>query len=169
MSESLTTIVFFGLSALLVGGAIGMLVARSVVHSAFWLLGVAIAAAGLFAILQAGYVALIQLLVYAGAVAILNIFTIMITMRRREDALRSRDFSLSGALLAGAFFALVALAVIGQELPVAADPESFPGILAFGELLFSPNGWALPFEIASLVLTAALIAAVWWSRGEDDR
>lgn len=169
MSDGFITFAFVGLSVVLVGGAIAMLVSRSVVHAAFWLLGIAAAAAGLFAILQAGYVALIQLLVYAGAVAILNIFTIMITMRRREDALRSRDFSLPGALLAGAFFTLVAVAVVGDSLPEAVSVEDFPGITEFGELLFSPTGWALPFEIASLVLTAALIAAVWWSRGEDER
>lgn len=169
MSEGFVTFAFFGLGALLVGGAIAMLASRSIVHAAFWLLGVAVAAAGLFAVLQAGYVALIQLLVYAGAVAILNIFTIMITLRRREDAMRSRDFSLPGALLAGAFFALIAVAVVGGELPQGPTLARFPGITEFGELLFSPTGWALPFEIASLVLTAALVAAVWWSRGEDEQ
>lgn len=169
MSEGFISFAFISLSILLVGGAVGMLVSRSIVHAAFWLLAIATAAAGLFAILQASYVALMQLLIYAGAVAILNLFTIMITLRRREDAIRSRDFSLAGALLAGAFFALVSIAVVGESLPEAPVLDSFPGIAEFGEALFAPSGWALPFEIASLVLTAALIAAVWWSRGEGDR
>ena len=168
MSETLHTVVFLALGLFMVGGAIAMLAERNVVHAAFWLLSVSAAAAGLFALLQAGYVALMQLLIYAGAVAILNIFTIMITMRSRDEAMRSRDFSPLGVLLALSFFALIALALLGGGLPKQVVLDSYPGLTEFGEQLFSPDGWALPFEIASLVLTAALVAAVWWSR-EDDR
>lgn len=168
MSGVYELIIFGLLAASLVGGALGMVTTRNVVHAAFWLLAVSAAAAGLFALLQASYVALIQLLVYAGAVAILNIFTIMITLRRREDAVRSRDISIPAAGLALAFFALVALSVFGGPLPETVKVDSYPGIVEFGELLFSVQGWALPFEIASLVLTAALIAAVWWSREGDE-
>lgn len=169
MSELLVTLTFAGLALVLVIGAIAVVASRNVVRSAFWLLAVAAAAAGVFALLEAAYVALMQVLIYAGAVAILNIFTIMITMRRREDAVRPQDFSLPGLLLAGTFFALVAVPIVGDTLPRVADPAAFPGITEFGELLFSADGWALPFEIASLVLTAALLAAVWWSREEDGR
>jgi NADH-quinone oxidoreductase subunit J len=146
-----------------------MLATRNVIHAAFWLLGISLAVAGLFALLQAHYVALMQLLIYAGAVAILNIFTIMITMRRREDAVRARDFSLPGLFLAAAFFALVVVAVVGGTLPEVTSPEVFPGLVEFGEILFSVDGWALPFEVASRVLTTALVAAVWWTREEDER
>lgn len=168
MTDILGTVVFAALGAFMIGGAIAMLASRNVVHSAFWLLAVSAAAAGLFALLQAGYVALMQLLIYAGAVAILNIFTIMITMRRREDAVRESDFSWPGLALALAFFALIAIALVGSTLPAAVNLAEYPGIYEFGELLFSAEGWALPFEIASLILTAALVAAVWWSK-EDDR
>lgn len=169
MSDTFVTVAFVGLAAIMLGGAIGMLVSKNIVHAAFWLLAVSIAAAGMFAVLEADYVALVQLLIYAGAVAILNIFTIMITLRRREDAIRPRDFSLPALLLAVAFFAMVAFAIAGGEVELAQAPETFPGVVEFGERLFSLNGWALPFEIASLVLTAALVAAVWWSREGDDR
>ncbi len=169
MNDALYTGVFALLAITAVGGAVAMLASRNVVHAAFWLLAVSASAAGLFALLQASYIALVQLLVYAGAVAILNIFTIMITMRQREDAVRARDFSWPGALLAVAFFALVMLAVFGGgSLPLVPAPETFPGIAEFGQMLFSMDGWALPFEIASLVLTAALVAAVWWSREGDE-
>jgi NADH-quinone oxidoreductase subunit J len=168
MTDAMTWVVFAGLAAVTLGGAFGMLFSRSVVHAAFWLLAVSIAAAGLFALLSANYVALIQLLVYAGAVAILNIFTIMITLRRREDAVRSRDVSSSALLLAFGFFLLVAIAIFGGSIGEAEQLADYPGVAEFGALLFSVDGWALPFEIASLVLTAALVAAVWWSK-EDER
>jgi NADH-quinone oxidoreductase subunit J len=167
VNEVLGNVVFFVLAAFMIGGAIAMLSSRNVVHAAYWLLSVSAAAAGLFALLNAGYVALMQVLIYAGAVAILNIFTIMITMRRREDAVRESDFSWPGLALAVAFFGLVVLALLGDTLPAAVSVSQYPGLAEFGQLLFSPDGWALPFEIASLILTSALVAAVWWSKEDD--
>ncbi len=169
MSDMFVTVSTIALGVITLGSAVAMLSARNVVHAAYWLLAVSLGAAGLFAVLEASYLALVQLLVYAGAVAILNIFTIMITLRRREDAFRESEFSLPAALLALVFFGVVAYAVSQGTPAPAPQPATFPGIAEFGALLFSPQGWALPFEIASLVLTAALVAAVWWSREEGDR
>lgn len=168
MTDALASVLFWVLGVGMIVGALGMLLSRNVVHAAFWLLAVSIASAGMFAALQATYVALMQLLIYAGAVAILNVFTIMITLRRREDAVRSRDFSAPGLVLAVAFFALVAVAVLGGPSFKVVSVTTFPGIEEFGQLLFSADGWALVFEIASLVLTGALVGAVWWSK-EDER
>ena len=123
---------FAALGAFMVGGAIAMLSSRNVVHAAFWLLAVSAAAAGLFALLKAGYVAFMQLLIYAGAVAILNIFTIMITMRRREDAVRESDFSVPGLVLALAFFALIVIALVGGNLPESVQGHRVPRHLEFG-------------------------------------
>jgi NADH-quinone oxidoreductase subunit J len=169
VSDAVTTVSFIALAIVTLAGAFGMLAARNVIHAAYSLLVVAVASAGLFALLEARYVALIQLLIYAGAVAILNIFTIMITLRRREDAVRSRDFSLPGVALGVTFFAVVAIAVMGADLAAVPAPDVFPGIVEFGDRLFALDGWVLPFEIASLVLTAALVAAVWWTREGDER
>ncbi len=160
---------FAVLAVATLAGALGMLVARNVVHAAYSLLAVSVTSAGLFALLEARYIALVQLLVYAGAVAILNIFTIMITLRRREDAVRSRDFSLPGALLALTFFAVVVVAVLDGGIATRTDVLAFPGVIEFGERLFALDGWALPFEISSLILTAALVAAVWWTREGGER
>jgi NADH-quinone oxidoreductase subunit J len=164
-----TTIVFGALALVSVVGAVGMLWTSNVVRAAYWLLLISVTTAGLFALAQAGYVAIMQLLIYAGAIAILNIFTIMITMRRREDAVRSRDFSLPGLLLAFTFFAVVAIAILGGPSIETVQVDRFPGITEFGEQLFAPDGWALPFEIASLLLLAALIGAVWWSKEGDEQ
>lgn len=169
MAETYELIAFVVLAAATLGGALGMLTSRNVVHSAFWLLSVSVSTAGIFALLHATYLAIMQLLVYAGAVAILNLFTIMITLRRREDAVRSRDFSALGVVLALAFFGTVAAALSGGVPITVTPPDTFPGVEEFGAMLFSLDGWALPFEIASLILTAALVAAVWWSREGDER
>lgn len=168
MPSTVDGIVFALLALAMVGGSVAMLSSRNVIHAAFWLLGVAVAGAGLFLLLGADYVALVQLLVYAGAVAILLIFTVMITLRRREDAIRSRDFSAIALAMAVLFFATIAAAVLAWQPQLPALADSTPDIVAFGRKLFAPNGWAMPFEIASLVLTAALVAAVWWTREVDE-
>jgi len=168
MTDTVNGIAFAALALAVVGGSLGMLASRNVVHAAFWLLEVCVATAGIYLLLEADYIALVQLLIYAGALAILLIFTIMITLRSREDAVRPVDFSPLGAALAVAFFAVVAIAVAGWDPELVQLPEQAPDLIAFGKLLFSPTGWAAPFEIASLVLTAALVAAVLWSKeGEE--
>jgi NADH:ubiquinone oxidoreductase subunit 6 (subunit J) len=168
MSETVNAIAFAVLAFACIGGAVAMLSTRNVVHAAFWLLEVSVAAAGVFYLLDASYIALVQLLVYAGAVAVLMIFSIMITLRRREDAIRPQDFSPIGAVLAVAFCAAMVIALRGQSFAAAKMPEVVPSLATFGRALFSVRGWALPFEIASLVLTAALVGAVWWSRDGDE-
>lgn len=168
MTDSVNAIAFAALAIASVGGALGMLSSRNIVHAAFWLLEVSVAAAGLYYILGAEYVALVQILVYAGAVAILLIFSIMLTLRNREDAERDADFSWGALALAAFFFAAIAVTTLGFKPTAVRMPAAMPDLSTLGEAMFSPGGWALPFEIASLVLTAALIAAVWWSREEDE-
>lgn len=168
MPETVNGFGFFVLAVAALSGALGMLSSRNVIHAAFWLLEASVAAAGLYYLLGADYVALVQLLVYAGAVAVLTIFTVMITLRRREDAIRPADFSPAALGMAIAFFGLIAYGVYTFAPALATMPERLPSLVDFGRRLFAIDGWVLPFEIASLVLTAALVAAVWWSR-EDDR
>ena len=99
MTDMVSAPAFALFAVLCVGGALGMLVSRNVVHAAFWLLEASVAAAGIFFLLGADYVGLVQLLVYSVAVAVLMLFTIMITLRRLEDAVRPRDFSPLAALV----------------------------------------------------------------------
>ena len=168
MTETVSGIAFVLLAIASVGGALGMLATKNIVHAAFWLLEVSLATAGIYFLLDADYVALMQILVYAVAVAVLMMFSIMLTLRRVEDAIRPRDFSATAAILA-AFFAGVMLLAISRFSPaVAKMPDVVPDLAAFGRLLFSPRGWSLPFEIASVLLTAALVGAVWWTREGDE-
>ena len=169
MSETVNGVAFAVLAVMCVGGACGMLFTKNIVHAAFWLLEVSIAAAGLFFILNADYVALVQLLVYAVAVAVLMVFSIMITLRRLEDAIRPRDFSALAAALASVFCVVVVYSMRGQAISsVQRLPLVAPGITEFGALLFAVKGWVLPFEIASLILVVALVGAVWWTREGDE-
>ncbi|MBE0476624.1 MAG: NADH-quinone oxidoreductase subunit J [Coriobacteriia bacterium] len=163
MSDTVALVPFALLALAAVGGAVGMLASRNVMHAAFWLLGAMLATAGLFLLLSAEFLAMAQVLVYAGAVSVLLLFVIMLTLRRREDAVRPLDASPAAAALAVGFGGLLYLSVTRFVPPTAEMPPVAPGVAGLGRVLFTE--WVLPFELASLVLLVALVGAVWWSGG----
>jgi len=167
VTDQLPLVPFLLLAGAAVGGALGMVLARNVVHAAFWLLEVMLAVAGLFLLMSAEFLALVQVMVYAGAVSVLMLFTIMLTLRRRDDAKRPRDLSMAALVLALLFGLAVFFAVSGFDPSPGVMPAAAPGIEAFGRLLFTK--WALPFEIASVLLLIALVGAVWWGGGDEER
>lgn len=169
MPETVNGVAFALLALGAVGGALGVMSSRNVVHAAFWLLEVMLAVAGLYLLLSAEFLALVQVLVYAGAVSVLLLFVIMLTLRRREDAVRPLDASLAAGALTAVFGGILYAGLADFVPKLAPMPDPVPDVAAFGLLLFTPDGgWVLPFEIASLVLLVALVAAVWWSREGGD-
>ena len=164
MAETVNGIAFAILAGASILGAVGMLTTRNVIHAAFWLLEAMIAVGGLYLLLQAEYLAVVHVLVYAGAVSVLMLFVIMLTLRRREDSVRPVEVSVAGGVMAFVFGSVVFAAIAQYGDRVAEMPDAAPDTAALGELLFTR--WALPFEVASLVLLVAVVAAVWWSREE---
>lgn len=166
MTETVNGVAFALLALACVGGSLGMLTTRNIAHAAFWVLEVMIAVAGLFLLLSAEFMAMVQLLVYAGAVSVLLLFVIMLTLRRREDAIRPRDWSWPAAGMAAAFGGLMLVAIARYAPREVKMPDIAPDVAAFGRILFT--SWMLPFELASLILLIALVGAVWWSKEGDD-
>lgn len=167
MSEGINAIAFYILSALTILSVIGMLSTKSIMRSGYWLLAFSVLAAGVFFLLDANYLALVQLLVYAGAVSIIVIFSIMITVRNRDDLSRSHDLSRIALLISGVFAAVLIAVILSLNFMKGTLPAELPSLVDFGKKLFSPHGGALPFEISSIILTVALVGAVWWSGRED--
>ncbi|MDY0341416.1 MAG: NADH-quinone oxidoreductase subunit J [Coriobacteriia bacterium] len=165
MSQTLPGIAFYLLAFAALYGAISMMSTRNVVHATVWLLEVMLATAGIYLVLGAEFLALVQVLVYAGAVAVLTLFTVMLTLRRREDAVRPFPTAWGSLAIASLFTGGVLLALSRFCVTSVAMPEVVPGIEEFGRELFTT--WMVPFEIASLVLLAALVGAVWWTGGDD--
>ena len=168
MPDAIPALPFVILAALTLLGAFMVVLSDNVVHAAFWVLEVMMAVAGLFMLLSAGYLALVQVLVYVGAVSVLLLFTVMLTLRSRQDAVRPLDLSWTAALISLAVLVAAAWCIAAFNPQVAAAyPAITPGVAEFGKLLFTR--WALPFEIASVILLLALVGAVWWSgAGGDD-
>ena len=165
MPESIAAVPFLVLAVAAVVGAAMVVLTRNVVHAALWVLEVMLAIAGLFMLLSAGFLALVQVMVYAGAVSVLLLFTVMLTLRDRNDAVRSLDLSWIAGGIALAVAAAAGTAIVSFTPAIPKSPLVTPGVAEFGRLLFS--GWALPFEIASVVLLIALVGAVWWSGGDE--
>ncbi len=168
MSLSLNMIAFCIFAFAILLGALGVMTSKNVVHGAYWLLEMAVASAGIFYFLDSAYIAVMQLMVYGGAVGVLVIFTIMITLRSRDEAIRPLDFSVFALIGALAFFGLMAYAILTSPSMAAQHLPAMPQLAEFGKEMFSLKGYSLPFEIASLILTVALVAAVWWTKDGDN-
>ena len=167
----LNAIAFVVLGCAIILGAFSVVTVKNVMHAAYWLLEVSVAVAGLLYFMSADYIAVLQLLVYVGAVGMLVIFTIMITRRNYVDDERPDVFSVFALVSAVLLFAALAYSVMQSASLSAAlaagTDASAPTILQFGQQMFAAGGWSIAFEIASLLLTVALIAAVWWTKDRD--
>ena len=156
--------VFILLAVLTIGGALGVVVVRNVVHAALALLVSLIAVAGVYLVLFAEFLALVQVLIYGGAIIIVLMFAIMLT--RSSDYPRITDNKQwpLAAVAALAFLGVLAPSFIINSVDgTKAQNASFTGI---GESLFTT--WAVPFEIASLVLLVALIGAIIIARSDEE-
>jgi NADH-quinone oxidoreductase subunit J len=138
---------------------------QNLVHAALWLVATLFGVAVVFAILNAGFIAVVQVVVYIGAIAILFIFAVMLTRKDMRDSGQQLNRGWwSGALVAGLTFAgLVTLFQnwSGISKTAAAIPSGFDAIGQLGDQLTSPDAYVLPFEVASVLLLAAMVGAVY--------
>ncbi len=158
-------VIFYFVAAVTVLGGLGVVLARNVVHSALFLILALRAGDAVFILLSAEFLAIVQILIYGGAVTILILFAMMLTrVRDMPQALDGpqRPFA---ALAAAAFLGLSVLAVVSAEWPGETEKITVIDFSDLGDKLF--RNWAVPFEVASLVLLVALIGAIILARGEE--
>ena len=162
---SITTVVFYLLAAITVGSALGVALANNVVYSAFALMGTLLGVSAIFVLLGADFLGMVQLLVYVGGILVLTLFAVMLTHRISDVNVSNRAVGrLPAAVLVGmAFFWM--LLVAGQAAWVVKEPAA-PAPTTYGIGHAFLTTYVLPFEIASVVLLAALIGAVVVSRKE---
>ena len=154
VSQSL--VFFYIAAALVIIGGLGVVLTRNIVYAAFALLAAMLGVAGVFLLMFAEFLALVQVLIYGGAVVIVVLFSLMLTrIQDFENLTDHRQWPLA-ALLAIGVFALLVAATLTTSVRVV-ERQSL-GFLELGESLFTD--WAVPFEVASLVLLVALIGSI---------
>lgn len=142
--------------------AVAVVTARNLVHAALFLATTLGAVAGVFLVLHAEFVAMVQLLIYVGAIAVLLMFGLMLTRAPiGRETLDSRSRGLALAVSAALFGVTAALVWQGYANTTLVALDA-PPTAALGVALFSH--WVLPFELASMLLLAALIGAIALSR-----
>ena len=155
---------FILLSFFTLAGGLGVVVTRNVVHAALALLLSLMAVAGIYLILFAEFLALVQVLIYGGAIIIVLLFAIMLTRTGEYPRISdNRQWPLA---------AVAALGLLGVLVPaflIRGVDDSQPHNPAFSDLANSLfTRWAIPFEVASLVLLVALIGSIIIARSGED-
>jgi NADH-quinone oxidoreductase subunit J len=155
---------FILLATFTLGSGLAVVTTRNVVHAALALLVSLLAVAGVYLILFAEFLALVQVLIYGGAIIIVLLFAIMLTRTAEYPHISdNRQWPLA------AVAALGLLGVLAASFWTRQPDSAGPNSPAFGDLANSLfTRWAIPFEVASLVLLVALIGAIIIARAGKD-
>jgi NAD(P)H-quinone oxidoreductase subunit 6 len=162
---SLYPLVFWLIAAVTVVSAAGVAFSNNIVYSAFALMGTLLGAAGLFVLLAADFVAVVQVLIYVGGILVLMLFAVMLTHRIADVRVSNRSLArLPSFVIVGFVGAVMCRAIVGTTWHAVDPSVPQPTTYAIGEGFLTD--YILPFELASIVLLAALVGAVVLSRKE---
>jgi NADH:ubiquinone oxidoreductase subunit 6 (subunit J) len=159
-------VVFIVLGAVTLGAAVMVVTSRSLFRSALWLIVTFFGIASLFILLNAEFLAVVQVLIYIGAISTLIIFAIMLS--RNAIDVKGQRFNAQWGVVAGfsvlLFVVLLAL-VLHVPWPVTAEPVPPDAIVLLGEAFV--GSYVVPFEVASVLLVVAMIGAIIIARERE--
>jgi NADH-quinone oxidoreductase subunit J len=158
-------IIFLIVAAITLVAGISVVTSRNLIHSALWLILTLSGIAVFYVLLNAGFFAVVQVVVYIGAIAILFIFAAMLTRRVMQDTgPQSNSNWWLGAIVALLFFVGIALVLINWQGFATQAPmltNTSGQLNQLGLALVSPDKYVLPFELASVLLVAGMIGAIF--------
>ena len=159
-------IMFAILAAVSLGAAVMVVLSQSLLRSALWLVLAFFAIAGIFLLLEAEFLAVVQVLIYVGAIATLMIFAIMLS-RNMMDPKEPRFNSQYGIVAGFAALLFVGLALVLTRVswPVAAGQVPADMLQVLGQDFVGP--YVIPFEVASVLLVVAMIGAIIIARERE--
>jgi NADH-quinone oxidoreductase subunit J len=160
-------IAFWAMTVCTLGGAIGVVSSRNLFHSALFLILSLFGVGGYYVLLSAGFLAVVQLLVYIGAIVVLILFAIMFGHRMmdpNEDA-RNHQWWISLPIVFILFFILYAVATT-FGWPVSQTEPSQDTVLQLG--LAFLGSYLIPFMVVSILLSVTLIGAIFLAREKTD-
>jgi NAD(P)H-quinone oxidoreductase subunit 6 len=165
LADGVQLVSFLVLAAMMIGAALGVVLLNNIVYSAFLLALVFISISGLYILLNAGFVAAAQILIYVGAVNVLILFGIMLVNKRQNFTPVKNAWigqAATAAVCVG-LFALLSTMILATPWAVSsAIPVGDGAIVEIGKHFFTD--YLLPFELASVLLLMALIGAIVLAR-----
>lgn len=158
-------IVFLITAVITLSAALMVVISRKIMHSALWLILTLLGVAVIFALLESRFFVVVQIIVYIGAIAILVIFAVMLTRNvMQDDKSQLTRYWWLAAPVSGFFYLFVLLTMSSWDGFMTATrsvPLGGENIVQLGQALVDPGAYMIPFEVASVLLLAALIGAVF--------
>jgi NADH-quinone oxidoreductase subunit J len=160
---SITEILFWFLSALALASAIMVLISKNPVHSVLWLVATFFAISGHYILLNAQFIAIVNLIVYAGAIMVLFLFVIMLmnldaAIEPKRSLWMKFAGVISGGLLLAVLLSVVRTSVDLTNKTAQLNTGEIGLIKNLGNVLFTQ--YAVPFEISSVLFLSAMVGAV---------
>ncbi|MCL5067522.1 MAG: NADH-quinone oxidoreductase subunit J [Thaumarchaeota archaeon] len=153
-------IAFVVISALTIGSAIVALEARQVVYGAIALAFSFLGVAGLFIVLDATFVAMFQIIVYIGAIAVLILFTVMLVTKEVESSAKREPLRPLGLIIAIVIVVLVGITASVSNLASWYPTSGFSGSIAAGIGNLLTSQYSIPLEVLALLLGASVVGAL---------
>jgi len=158
------TVLFFLISGIVLISGVAVVALRNLIHSALSLVVNLVSVAALFAMLDAHFLAVVQIIVYAGAIMVLFLFVIMLLNLKVEAAKRYGTVMLVSAGVTGAFFIGLLAVLFRQGFSSVSEGTTkvVGGVAEIGQVLYTRYVFA--FEAASLLIIAAIVGAVMMAK-----
>lgn len=159
MPEITYSITFYLMAAIAVASALGVIILRDVFRAALCLILLFMTVAGIYLMLHADFLAIVQILIYVGAVSILIIVAIMLTRDARQGQPLGKIKWVAG-IMALALIGVIAWGVINTAFYLSSTPPLEETVKPLGNLLFGNPGYMLTSEIAAVLLLSAILGAI---------
>lgn len=165
-APSIETWMFYALAAIAIPLAYGVILDKAIIRSGFLLIGVFGAISGLFLVLQAQFIAMAQVMIYAVGITLVVVIALMLTNPRMDLDTKpaAGNGKLMGFIVSFVLFAVIYMAIRSEYWPVKAELPSVANVAVIGGAL--TGQYSLPFEFASVLLLAALMGAVMLAKNE---
>lgn len=165
---SLHEILFWLLSAMAIGCALGVILSRNPVKSVLFLIATFFAISGHYVLMNAQFLAVVNIIVYAGAIMVLFLFVIMLmNLNSDTEPQKSRLIVFAAVLSGGALFLVIIAALHTADMHASVTSDGEQGLIHhLGKVLFKE--YVLPFEISSILFLSAMVGAMVIGKKEKD-
>lgn len=159
-----TSIVFYLVAALMIFTALKMVLTSNLVHSALFMAATFACIAIIYLLLNADYLAVVQVMVYVGAISVLFVFGIMLTKREYiEKSSQFNRYKIWGAIVAAALFIVFAANIFKAQFALSEASTAASTINAISSLLL--NEYSVAFQVVGVLLLAATVGAIVIGKG----